>query len=319
MKASNGKRSNLNERNWLLVRTEAFKDWFGDWKTQAKSTYLLEHLPIVELHGTEFAPDDVKLTDKVPAFYKEQYDGKVTRDGIGGVLLDKESVKDSISHGIGRIKSAAFAAVPNIIQDGIIIDSQNNWKERIYDSITIVAPITIAGERYIGVAITERLPNDKNFFYLHEVMLQKNLLNDNIKTDTEAGYHQEDIAKILKNIVSDNSDSSKVVDANGEPLVEDIENLPAGNNDIRYRIYGGNSGYVGYSMSKRAAQAREEGRFRIPESENANRWNVSDELASEMQAIKERAESDGTFMKAPNGKRSNLNERNWLLVRTGAF
>lgn len=32
-------------------------------------------------------------------------------------------------------------------------------------------------------------------------------------------------------------------------------------NDIRYRSVGGNSGYMGYSMSKRAAEAREEGRF----------------------------------------------------------
>ncbi len=219
MKAPNGKQSNLNERNWLLVRTKEFKDWFGDWETQAKSTYLFEHLPIVELDGTEFAPDGVKLTDKVPAFYQEQYNGKVTRDGIGDVLLDKESVKDSISHGVGRMKSAAFAAVPKIIQDGIIIDSQNNWKERNYDSVTIAAPITISGERYIGVAVVKRLPNDKNRFYLHEVILQKNLLNDNIKTDTKVGYHQGDIANVLKNFVTHNTNSSKVVDENGEPLV----------------------------------------------------------------------------------------------------
>ena len=34
-----------------------------------------------------------------------------------------------------------------------------------------------------------------------------------------------------------------------------------GNDKIRFRIVGGNSGYVGYSMSKRAAEAKEEGRF----------------------------------------------------------
>ena len=31
------------------------------------------------------------------------------------------------------------------------------------------------------------------------------------------------------------------------------------------------------------------------------------------------AEAAGTFMKAPNGKRSNLTERQWLLGRTAAF
>lgn len=31
MKAPNGKPTNLNEWQWLVVRTKAFKDWFGDW------------------------------------------------------------------------------------------------------------------------------------------------------------------------------------------------------------------------------------------------------------------------------------------------
>jgi len=41
----------------------------------------------------------------------------------------------------------------------------------------------------------------------------------------------------------------------------------------------------------------------------------SDELA----AIKERAIADGTFMKAPNSKATNLTEKQWLQVRTKAF
>ena len=36
MKAPNGKPTNLNERQWLLVRTPKFKEWFGDWEAQAE-------------------------------------------------------------------------------------------------------------------------------------------------------------------------------------------------------------------------------------------------------------------------------------------
>lgn len=43
------------------------------------------------------------------------------------------------------------------------------------------------------------------------------------------------------------------------------------------------------------------------------------EESREMQAIKEKAIADGTFMKAPNGKPTKLNERQWLQVRTKAF
>lgn len=42
-------------------------------------------------------------------------------------------------------------------------------------------------------------------------------------------------------------------------------------------------------------------------------------IAKEMQSIKEKAVADGTFMKAPNGKPTNLTEQQWLQVRTKAF
>ena len=39
-------------------------------------------------------------------------------------------------------------------------------------------------------------------------------------------------------------------------------------------------------------------------------------IEQEMQEIKAKAQVDGTFMKAPNGKDTNLTERQWLQVRT---
>lgn len=47
--------------------------------------------------------------------------------------------------------------------------------------------------------------------------------------------------------------------------------------------------------------------------------SVRPEIAKEMESIKNNALNDGTFMKAPNGKPTNLDERQWLQVRTRAF
>ena len=47
--------------------------------------------------------------------------------------------------------------------------------------------------------------------------------------------------------------------------------------------------------------------------------NVEAQLTKELNDIKEKAIADGTFMKAPNGKPTNLNEKQWLQVRTKAF
>lgn len=37
LKAPNGKDSNLNEKQWLQVRTKAFKEWFGDWENDPEN------------------------------------------------------------------------------------------------------------------------------------------------------------------------------------------------------------------------------------------------------------------------------------------
>ena len=55
MQAPNGKPSRLNERQWLQVRTENFKRWFGDWQNdpQNASKILDENgEPMVVYHGT---------------------------------------------------------------------------------------------------------------------------------------------------------------------------------------------------------------------------------------------------------------------------
>lgn len=54
MKAPNGKPTKLSERQWLQVRTRAFKEWFGDWETdQQGSSKIVDENgePMVMYHG----------------------------------------------------------------------------------------------------------------------------------------------------------------------------------------------------------------------------------------------------------------------------
>lgn len=170
--------------------------------------------------GEEFVKDGIPLTKKVSEFYEDNYNGKVTRKGLGEVILDKRSVKDSTIHGFGKAKTAAFAAVPNIITEGRIIDEQKNWKGRNYDSVTIAAPIRIDGSNYVGIVIVRKgQDTNSNRFYLHEVVLQENLQNESFKTDTKADSHRGDIAKVMQKIFISKENSSKVIDENGAPKV----------------------------------------------------------------------------------------------------
>lgn len=64
MKAPNGEKSNLSERDWVTVRTKAFKDWFGDWETYDDGLLDENYEPRVFYHRspkvfTEFSRDAI--------------------------------------------------------------------------------------------------------------------------------------------------------------------------------------------------------------------------------------------------------------------
>lgn len=56
MKAPNGNPTNLNERQWLQVRTKAFKDWFGDWENDPENASKVvdeNGEPLIVYHGSK--------------------------------------------------------------------------------------------------------------------------------------------------------------------------------------------------------------------------------------------------------------------------
>ena len=58
MKAPNGKRSNLTEKQWVMVRTKAFKRWFGDWQNDPDNASRVvdeNGEPLVVYHGTPYS------------------------------------------------------------------------------------------------------------------------------------------------------------------------------------------------------------------------------------------------------------------------
>ncbi len=53
LKAPDGSDSNLNEKQWLQVRTDSFKKWFGDWESDSENKVLDDNgEPLVVYHGS---------------------------------------------------------------------------------------------------------------------------------------------------------------------------------------------------------------------------------------------------------------------------
>lgn len=136
---------------------------------------------VSSLKGNEFLGKDIVLYKDVPAMIDE-LGGLVYRKGLGNVLVTKRGVKDSVAHGMGENKKITFAAVPDVIERGVEIDKQNNWKGRGYDTLVLGGKVEIAGEpAYMGVVL--KLDNQSNRYYLHEVLTERDLLSAQKNTD----------------------------------------------------------------------------------------------------------------------------------------
>ena len=137
----------------------------------ANAEWVFNAEPVKQLEGSEFSKSEKSLITQVNEFFKS-IGGKVEREGFGMVNLTRQGIKSSIAHGIGRVKAAAFTAVPEIIKQGKIIDRQTNWKGRGYDTYVIDAPINIGNIEYIAEVIINK-DKDGQRFYLHEVEIKE--------------------------------------------------------------------------------------------------------------------------------------------------
>ena len=127
--------------------------------------------PVAEVSGEEFKKGEKDLITQVTEFF-DGLGNEVYNPQLGDVMLTRRGAKSDIAHGIGRKKAAAFAAVPDILKNGRVIDYQVDWKGRNYDTAVVAAPITIAGEPYMAGVVLTRTDRE-NRFYVHEVLTEK--------------------------------------------------------------------------------------------------------------------------------------------------
>ena len=154
--------------------------------SRASIRAFLDGDPVVTLTGDEFAPDGRPLTAKVTRWYREHGEEIVDTPGIGEVLLDAKAVKNSASHGLGRNKSAAFAAIPDVLRHGKIVHQAP--LEGAYDGGTayfVAAPIRMGDQDMIEIVMIRSDINAKRM-YVHEVALRDVLRQPAFKTSAYA-------------------------------------------------------------------------------------------------------------------------------------
>lgn len=193
--------------------------------------------PVTSIKRNVFQKGNTKLTDMV-AQYFNSLGNNVFNAELGDIELNKMGIKDSMAHGIGALKAAAFKAVPRVIEKGKIVDYQENWKSRGKDTVVLSAPILIDGiQHYMGVILLRELNSGMQRFYLHEISLNKKEVNP-FKTATAVGQ----ASSKRSGLTSNNSISKSETNVNNS-ATESLENdensaniNENSNNDIKYSL-----------------------------------------------------------------------------------
>lgn len=245
LKAPNGKPTNLTPRQWVQVRTKAFKKWFGDWEKRARIEKLRKS-ESASITGEEIEiTDDYKQNKKNALEYGKRLQGEYTNADTGvSVQLQRGrrngGIKEVLQH---NYKDSAHilsvAAIPQIIEKSVYIESEaNNDTAKNPDVVEyqhFVCGLKIGNEDYTVHSLVA-VDKHGNRYYDHNLThIEKTKLLDSIErqavkgqgfdttSSTELttlnGYKGKKLLELLQ------TNSSKVVDENGEPLVTEAEEL----------------------------------------------------------------------------------------------
>ena len=120
MKAPNGNPTNLTERQWLQVRTKAFKDWFGDWENDpASASKVVDENgePLVVYHRS----DAENISIFKPSYYGPKH-SMSTRFGEGASFFTDN--KNDIRW--GKYQTSYFLNIRVPFETSFQIESNDN-------------------------------------------------------------------------------------------------------------------------------------------------------------------------------------------------
>ena len=124
---------------------------------------------VKRLTGNEFVKDSTPLDEKIREYFAS-LGNNIYSDVFGDVALTNSSIRSERRHGYTPPKIVAFAALPEVIKNGVVIESFE--KNRGVDRIVVAAPIRIGKEKYYMGVMLQRDVNSQRL-YMHDVVIEK--------------------------------------------------------------------------------------------------------------------------------------------------
>lgn len=247
LKAPNGKDTNLTPEQWVEVRTKRFKKWFGDWELAAQKVDVVN---ITKHHIFDVSKkvQDVKR-DAIDYAKSNGIIRTMSNDETGGkgeIIIAPKAIRKIVDDAYGsrpniHIMLDAIAYLPKLIKESKLAEEHLSYekgeddvrrpenginpKESIFRYYGAIAK---EGKVYRAkITIKRDNGNQSQRAYTYEVMkIELTSGNtDSKKEDIPTLDNSISFAKLLQNVENDNKngkkilDSSKIVDANGEPKV----------------------------------------------------------------------------------------------------
>ena len=211
------------------MRSKAFKDWFGDWEKSARIEKL-RNSDSVSIKGDEIEiADDYKQNKRNALEYGKRLRATyVNKDTGVSITLGKSGVKEVLNHDYkNKEQIQSIAAIPQIIENSIYIESANNEDTDVNKDVSryhyYVCGLNIGGVDYTVRAVIAEQPNGDRYYDHKLTRIEKGKLLDSLSGIPTPGFNQgislvsDSKDKRLSSILQTNS--SKVVDENGEPMV----------------------------------------------------------------------------------------------------
>ena len=233
MKAPNGKDTNLTERQWLQVRTKAFKKWFGDWENAYKLE-LIENLQPIDVDNKglsrERAEEEYK---KIGTSKTNRYDNRrieFVNNAFGKIARHKNSAL--ILDIIPQLNDLFESAIPIYFEE----EREPLKSTNIVGSRNYLGKVRVNDEDYyVRITAQELTPswkqNEKqgksNF---HNMAVSDIAIYDesgssvtakdySIDNDNRNRFVDAKLQHFFETAREARENSSKVVDENGEPMV----------------------------------------------------------------------------------------------------
>lgn len=210
MKAPNGQPTKLTEEDWLLVRTPAFKAWFGDWEAEYRKQENIERgIRAVEevLHTRQ---------DVQKAMFRSETGGIDFVYGEEGDPSKKYAGGYGIAHILAKHGQSAIDMIPTVIAKGKATQKHNDRIHFNYGGYTAVVRLDFDGNQKTWLVTNFEKYANKKDSPTAEVFARS--------ADNPDGAHSTiggnlSLAPTIAQKKVDGQAVSKVVDENGEPLL----------------------------------------------------------------------------------------------------